>query len=59
VHRPTLFTVPPMALRAALGRELVESLLASQRVVPRKLLDAGFVFEYPTIDEGLSQAVKP
>ena len=59
VHRPALFTVPPLALRAALGAELVESLLASQRVVPRKLLDAGFVFEHPTIDEGLSFAVAP
>jgi uncharacterized protein (TIGR01777 family) len=57
VHRPALFTVPPVALRAALGRELVESLLASQRVVPRKLLDAGFEFMHPTIDEGLVAAV--
>ena len=59
VHRPAAFTVPPFALRVALGGELVESLLSSQRVVPRKLLDAGFVFHHPTIDEGLLFAVKP
>jgi uncharacterized protein (TIGR01777 family) len=59
LHRPAVFTVPPLALRAALGRELVDSLLSSQRVMPRKLLEAGFAFEYPTIDEGLLRAVKP
>jgi uncharacterized protein (TIGR01777 family) len=59
VHRPAVLTVPPAALRVALGRELVRSLLCSQRVIPRKLLDAGFVFEHPTIDEGLAWAVSP
>jgi uncharacterized protein (TIGR01777 family) len=57
LHRPALFTVPPLALRVMLGGELVESLLSSQRVVPRKLLDAGFVFQHPTIDEGLAAAL--
>ena len=57
LHRPTAFTVPPFALRLVLGAELVESLLSSQRVVPRKLLDAGFVFSHPTVDEGMIAAV--
>jgi NAD dependent epimerase/dehydratase family enzyme len=52
-----VLTVPPAALRVALGGELVESLLSSQRVLPRKLLDAGFVFTHPTIDEGMIAAV--
>jgi uncharacterized protein len=58
VHRPAVLVVPPIALRAAMGGELVASLLASQRVVPRKLLDAGFAFRHPTIDEGLAWAVR-
>jgi uncharacterized protein (TIGR01777 family) len=57
VHRPAVLVVPPAALRVAMGGELVESLLCSQRVVPRKLLDAGFVFNHPTIDAGLAWAV--
>jgi NAD dependent epimerase/dehydratase family enzyme len=57
VHRPAVLTVPPAALRVVLGGELVESLLSSQRVMPRKLLDGGFVFEYPTIDEGMVAAL--
>jgi NAD dependent epimerase/dehydratase family enzyme len=32
--------------------------LASQRIVPRKLLDAGFVFRHPTIDEGLVSVLR-
>ncbi|HUR77313.1 MAG TPA: TIGR01777 family oxidoreductase [Acidimicrobiales bacterium] len=57
VHRPAVLVVPPAALRLALGAELVASLLASQRVMPRRLVDAGFVFHHPTIDEGLAWAV--
>ena len=59
LHRPARLVVPPVALRLALGTELVDSLLASQRVVPRALLDAGFVFRHPTIDEGLIAALEP
>ena len=57
LHRPAVMVVPPFALKAALGGELVESLLVSQRVAPKKLLDAGFVFSHPTIVEGLRAAV--
>jgi uncharacterized protein (TIGR01777 family) len=57
VHRPALLVVPPFALRLALGAELVDSLLCSQRVIPQKLLTAGFEFHHPTIDEALQWAV--
>lgn len=57
LRRPAVLVVPPAALRLALGAELVDSLLTSQRVAPRRLLDAGFVFHHPTIDEGLRFAV--
>ncbi len=58
LHRPTVLVVPPFALKAAMGGELVDSLLASQRVVPRKLIDAGFSFSHPTIDEGLASVLR-
>lgn len=45
LHRPSAFVVPEFALRLALGGERTsEFLVASQRVVPRRLLDAGFTF---------------
>jgi len=41
-----------LALRLALG-ESASVVLDSQRVVPRRLMDAGFCFECPSIDEGV------
>ena len=53
VHRPSALRVPSFALRAALGRGLAVVVLSGQRVVPRKLLEAGFVFELPRLDAAL------
>lgn len=50
--RPLLLKLPERLLRLAAG-ELGELLLASQRVVPRKLLEYGFTFCYPTLDSAL------
>jgi len=46
LHRPTVVPVPGFALRAVLG-EFASSVLMSQRVVPQRLLDAGFTFRHP------------
>jgi uncharacterized protein (TIGR01777 family) len=51
--RPSLFRVPAFALRAALGDGVAELLLTGQRVVPRRLADAGFTFDFPRLDEAL------
>lgn len=51
VRRPAFFAVPTPALAIVLGKECSEEmLLASQRIVPRRLLDSGFVFLDPTIE---------
>ncbi|OKL54892.1 TIGR01777 family protein [Bowdeniella nasicola] len=54
--RSSPLPLPTAALRAmgAMGEEL---LLASQRVVPEKLTDAGFVFEAPTVRDILAAAI--
>ena len=44
VHRPALLPVPGAALRLIFGELADEALLASQRVLPQRLLQAGFVF---------------
>jgi uncharacterized protein (TIGR01777 family) len=54
LHRPTLATVPAVALRVALAGFADEGVLVSQRAVPRKLLDAGFEFTYPDLDQALA-----
>lgn len=54
LHRPSLVPAPAFALRLAMGRQQAdEVLLASERVVPRRLLAAGFRFRHPTLDDTL------
>ncbi|MER5885214.1 TIGR01777 family oxidoreductase [Streptomyces sp. NPDC001941] len=55
LHRPTLFAVPSFAMRLALG-DFAEDVLGSQRVLPGRLLESGFTFAFPTIDEAIRAA---
>ncbi|MFE4825780.1 TIGR01777 family oxidoreductase [Streptomyces sp. NPDC056672] len=55
LRRPTLFPVPAVALRAVLG-DLSQDVLGSQRVLPARLLESGFTFAFPTIDEAIRAA---
>ncbi len=52
-HRPSLFGVPGFILHLTLGEMADEILLSGQRVVPVKLLDAGFRFEYEKVKDAL------
>ncbi|WP_030671153.1 TIGR01777 family oxidoreductase [Streptomyces cellulosae] len=54
--RPTLFTVPAPVLRAALG-EMAGDVLGSQRVLPMRLLESGFTFAFPEIEEAIRAAL--
>jgi uncharacterized protein (TIGR01777 family) len=53
-HAPTLLPVPAFALKLGFG-EMAQALLDSQRVSPRKLIDAGFEFRHDTLDHALRQ----
>ncbi|MFI1863586.1 TIGR01777 family oxidoreductase [Streptomyces jumonjinensis] len=57
LRRPTLFAVPETALRAVLG-EMAGDVLASQRVLPGRLLESGFSFAFPGIDEAITAALR-
>jgi len=59
VHRLAVLPAPAFALRLALGAMANETLLASARVVPAKLGDAGFQFIHPTVDGALAAALAP
>jgi uncharacterized protein (TIGR01777 family) len=57
LHRPAVAAVPPVALRLAFGRQFAdELLLGSLRVLPGRLVDAGFRFEDPDIEGALHEA---
>jgi uncharacterized protein (TIGR01777 family) len=55
LHRPTLFAVPEPVLRAALG-EMAGDVLGSQRVLPKRLLESGFTFAFPGIEDAIRAA---
>jgi hypothetical protein len=52
LHRPSFLPAPGFMIRLILG-EFGSVLLEGQRAIPRRLLDAGFQFQYPQIDEAL------
>lgn len=49
LHRPAIVPAPAFALRLALG-EFADSVLASERVMPKRARAAGYHFRYPEID---------
>jgi uncharacterized protein (TIGR01777 family) len=55
LHRPTLFPVPPFALKLVVGEFGAEP-LRSQRIVPNVLQKAGFTFDHPTIEAAIRAA---
>lgn len=53
LHRPALFPAPAFALRLAMGEMADALLLSSQRVVPEKLMKAGYRFTNSNLREAL------
>jgi uncharacterized protein (TIGR01777 family) len=55
--RPTVFFVPRFGIRLLFGQMGEELLLASDRVRPAKLADAGFEWEYEELNPALEHAL--
>jgi NAD dependent epimerase/dehydratase family enzyme len=51
LNRPFLLTLPAPVLRILFGEFADEGLLASARVIPHRLTDAGFQFDHPELAE--------
>jgi uncharacterized protein (TIGR01777 family) len=58
LHRPALLPVPAFALNLTFGEMAKATILESERVMPDRLIAAGFHFEYPDLEAGL-RAVLP
>ena len=57
LHRPTILPpVPGFIIKGLLG-EFGDIFLKGQKVVPRKLLEAGFVFEFAEIEAAFAHLV--
>jgi uncharacterized protein len=56
LHKPSFMPAPGFIIKLVLG-EFGSVILKGQRVIPRRLLDSGFVFQYADIDSTLQQSV--
>ena len=56
MNRPAFLPAPGFMLKLILG-EFGSVLLEGQRVIPKKLLDNGYVFTYPEIDGALQSLI--
>lgn len=54
LRRPAVLPVPSLAVKLILGEMADELILHGQRVVPRKLEQAGYRFRHRTLDEALA-----
>lgn len=57
LHRPSFFKVPKYVLRAAIG-EAADFITASLKVIPQKLEEAGFQFNFPLLRPALEDVIK-
>ncbi|MBV9210410.1 MAG: TIGR01777 family oxidoreductase [Acidobacteria bacterium] len=59
ISRPTIFPIPAFGLKLAFGAEMAEgTLLSSARVEPARLKQAGYEFQYPTLEAALRHLLK-
>ncbi|MGD1043864.1 MAG: TIGR01777 family oxidoreductase [Bacteroidota bacterium] len=53
LHRPSWVHVPAFVLKCALGEMAEPLLLDGQKVIPQKLIDARFEFQFPKLEDAL------
>ena len=53
LHRPTILPLPGFVARGLLGEMADATMLSSARVTPQKLLDSGYKFKYPRLEQAL------
>ena len=58
LKRPANLPIPKLALKLLLGEMADEALLASQKVHPEKLIQSGFKFRFPKLDDALRNLIK-
>ncbi|MEP7077255.1 MAG: DUF1731 domain-containing protein, partial [Acidobacteriota bacterium] len=58
LYRPTILPLPEFAISMVFGEMGDALLLASTKVLPKRLEDSGFTFEYPDLKPAIEHAVK-
>ena len=58
LNRPAFLPMPAFVLKLMLGEMAEELLLSGQRVMPKKILGAGYHFQYADLEKALSEVVQ-
>ncbi len=58
LHRPTVLPLPAFAARLLFGEMADALLLGSSRVIPKKLVDAGYEFCHPDLQSALEELLR-
>jgi uncharacterized protein (TIGR01777 family) len=58
LHRPTLIPIPAFALKLAFREGAQELLLCSQKMSAKRLIETGFEFQHPTLEQACRWVVK-
>jgi uncharacterized protein (TIGR01777 family) len=59
MNRPSWLHVPGFAMRLLLGKMADELILTGQRAVPKRMLEAGFQFEFGDLKQALTHVLSP
>ena len=57
LRRPTIFPMPLIVVKLLMGQMGEELLLAGKRILPKKISDAGYNFQYPKLEDALKNAL--
>jgi hypothetical protein len=57
LHRPTVIAMPAFALRLLMGEVADELLLSGQKVVPEKIIEHGYQFNFPDLSGAIASIV--
>lgn len=57
LRRPTIFPMPVFVLNALMGSERAVVLTQGQKVIPKRILEAGFQYKYPDLTSALKEIV--
>lgn len=57
LKRPTLLPMPAIVVKLLMGKMGEELLLSGKKIMPKKVLDAGYTFKYKTLTEALTNIV--
>jgi len=58
LHRPCIFKMPSFIVKLLFGQMGIELMLGSQKIYPKKLMEAGFNFLYTTLEESIVRCIK-